>query len=241
MIVNAIRTRVFEEREDLAEFIIKHIPTLKEGSVLAVASKIVALAEGRVVDIHGKKAKEELIRAESEWALKVLPTWWLTIRDGSIGVNAGIDESNAKRGMILLPKDSFVSAALLRKQLMKHFSVRQCGIIITDSRIMPLRAGVAGVALGYAGFKGVYDYRGKKDIFGRTMEVTQINIADSLATAATFVMGEGSEQQPLSIIEDPPVQFVSSVDPSEVRMDRKHDMYRHLFALGSKRSSRRKK
>src|ERR1700733_13786835 len=123
MNVKAIRTRIFEENEDLVKFVLAHIPKLKEGSVIAVASKIVALAEGRVIEVNDLKTKEKLIRAESEWMLKVLPKWWLTVRDGTVGVNAGIDESNAKRGMILLPKDSFASAKMLRSSLLQKYKI----------------------------------------------------------------------------------------------------------------------
>ncbi len=237
-----IQTRVFKEGDDLAAFIQAHVPKLKNGSILAVASKIVALAEGRTIEVANDEEKEALIRAESEWMLNVLPKWWLTVRDGTVVVNAGIDESNVctdltrsrefgtdSKQVILLPNDCYRSAADLRKQLMKHYHIRKCGVIITDSRIMPLRAGVVGVALGYAGFKGVRDYRGTKDLFGRKMAVTQTDIADSLATAATLVMGEGAERQPLAIIEDAPVEWSDTTDRDELKMPREQDMFKHLF------------
>lgn len=235
MKVRQIKARIFKEGEDLAAFIQKHIPKLKEGTVLAIASKIVALSERRVVRVSNKKTKEALIRAESEWQEKVLPDWWLTVRDSAVVVNAGIDESNADGNSILLPKDSFAAAADLHKKLKKAYRVKQLGIVITDSRVAPLRAGVTGVALGYAGFKGVRDYRGKKDIFGRRMNVTQTNVADSLATAATLVMGEGNERQPLCVIQGAPVVFSERVNRNEVSIPPKSDMYRSLFKGTKKR------
>ena len=235
MKVKAIKTRIFKEGEDLVAFIQKHIPKLKEGAVLAIASKIVALSERRVVRVSNKKAKEALIRAESEWQEKVLPEWWLTVRDGTVVVNAGIDDSNADGNSILLPQDSFIAAENIRRELKKIFRVKKLGIVVTDSRVAPLRAGVTGVALGYAGFKGVRDYRGKKDIFGRKMAVTQTNVADSLATAATLVMGEGNERQPLCVIEDAPVEWTERVDRKETQISLKNDMYRSLFKRNKKR------
>ncbi|HEY4526272.1 MAG TPA: coenzyme F420-0:L-glutamate ligase [Candidatus Paceibacterota bacterium] len=242
MRVNPVKTRIFKEGEKLAAFVGEHIPRLEEGSILVVASKIVALAEGRTVVVENAKQKEELIRKESEWMKHVFGKWWLTVRDGTVVVNAGIDESNVRtkltrsrqfgtwpREIILLPKNAFTSAARLRKQLMKHFDISKCGVIITDSRITPLRAGVVGVALGYAGFRGVKDYRGTPDLFGRPMEVTQTDVADSLATAATLVMGEGSESQPLAVIEDAPVVWTDSVDRDELKIPRDQDMFRSLF------------
>ncbi len=235
MNVRAVKTRVFKEGDALIEFIAQHVPGIKDGSILVVASKIVALAEGAVVQLANKKAKEKLIRAESEWQEQVLPEWWLTVRDGTVVVNAGIDDSNAGGNTILLPKDSFASAQTLRKKLMKAYGVKKLGVIITDSRVAPLRAGVTGVALGYAGFKGVRDYRGKKDIFGRKLVVTQTNVADSLATAATLLMGEGSERQPLAVIENAPVAWTGRVSKGELSIPMEQDMYRSLFKPSKKR------
>lgn len=226
MRVVAARTDIFKEKDDLAPFITRHILSLNEGSILAVASKVVALSEGRTADA---KDKETLIASESTWMKKILPKWWLTVRDGVAIVNAGIDESNSRGKLILLPKDCFKAAAGLREQLQKAYGVSKLGVVITDSRVAPLRAGVTGVALGYAGFRGIRDYRGTEDIFGKELEVTQTNVADSLATAATLVMGEGAEQQPLAIIEDAPVEFTDSVDRTEVLIPIAEDMYRGLF------------
>ncbi len=226
MIVTPIRTRIFAEGEDLAAFIAEHIPQLADGSILAIASKVVALAEGRTAP---SLEKQQLIESESSWTKQILPKWWLTVRQGIAIVNAGIDESNSDGRLVLLPADCFASAERLRRALMQQFDISNLGIVITDSRVAPLRAGVTGVALGYAGVRGVRDYRGTPDIFGKTMEVTQTNVADSLATAATLVTGEGSEQQPLAIITDAPVEFVDLVDAQEALIDPAEDIYRDLF------------
>ena len=228
MDINAIKTRVFKEGEDLLSFITKNVPKLKNGSVLVVTSKIVALSEGSVVAATTPRAKDALVRAESDWQLQA-KGGKITLKDGLLMWNAGMDESNAKGNVILLPEDSFQTAARLRKALMRQFHIRNCGVIISDSRVMPLRAGVVGVALGYAGFKGVRDYRGKKDMFGRKLKFTQTDVADSLATAAALVMGEGSERQPLAVIEDAPVEFVNRVSKNELLIPMKDDMYAPLF------------
>ena len=78
------------------------------------------------------------------------------------------------------------------------------GIIITDSTTTPLRLGVTGISIGWCGFEPIYDYVGQKDIFGKILEVSKINLLDSLATTATLVMGEGKEQTPIAIIKNPP-------------------------------------
>jgi F420-0:gamma-glutamyl ligase len=94
---------------------------------------------------------------------------------------------------------------------------------------MPLRAGIVGVALGYAGFKGLRNYVGKGDIFGRKMLFSKTNVADSLATAAVLCTGEGNEQQPLCLIENPPVVFCDRIKKNEIIIDPKEDIYAPLF------------
>ena len=111
-----MKTRVFGEGEDLAQFISEHVPKLKNGSVLAVTSKVVALAEGSVVRATSSRAKEAIIRAESEWQLQA-KYGKLTLKDGLLMWNAGVDESNAKGNIILLPEDSFKSAQKLLLKL----------------------------------------------------------------------------------------------------------------------------
>ena len=228
MITKSIPTRVFKEGEDLIGFITDHIKRLKEDSIVVVTSKIVALSERRTALIENDKTKENWIRSESEFAV---PTQyvWLTIKDGMVMANAGIDESNADGKLILLPKDSFQSATFLRTGLQRHFGVKRLGILITDSRTMPLRAGVVGAALGYAGFRGIKDYRGMPDIFGRKFHFSRTNVADGLATAAVLVMGEGNEQRPLAIIENSPAEFCDSIDRKELRIDLQDDMYKPLL------------
>ena len=148
--------------------------------------------------------------------------------------NAGIDESNADGKLILLPKDCFVSAKKLRKELQKHYKVKKLGVLLTDSRLFPLRAGIVGVAVGYTGFKGVSDERGKKDLFGRKLRMTKVDIADSLATAAVLAMGEGAERKPLTVIEGAPVEFTERINRKELIIDIKDDLYRPLFGRAAK-------
>lgn len=229
MIIRPIHTRVFKEHEPLVDFILNHIKQIPEKSVLVITSKIVALAEGRVVTINSESAKEQLIRTESEWALRTKYVW-LTIKDGMVMASAGIDESNADGKLILLPKDSFKTAHALRKQLQRKFKLKNLGILITDSRTIPLRAGVTGVALGYAGFKGLRDYCGTPDIFGRPFKFSRTNVADSLATTAVFLMGEGNEQFPLALITQAPIEFCDRTNRQELHIPIQDDMYQPLFA-----------
>lgn len=229
MIVRPLKTRIFKEGEDLFAFVGRHIKTLQEKSVLVVTSKIVALSEGRTVIARGDAAKATLIRRESDVAIPTKYVW-LTIKDGMVMASAGIDESNANGKLILLPKDSFKTARFLHNKLRRKYGVRHLGVLITDSRTVPLRAGVTGVAVGYAGFRGIKDYRGMPDIFGRKFKFSRTNMADGLATAAVLTMGEGNEQQPLAIIEDAPVEFSHRINRKELYISIKEDMYCPLFS-----------
>ena len=228
MEIKAIKTRIFRENEDLLPFILKYVRKIRENSILVVTSKIVALSEARMVVYKNQRQKIALIKKEGSFALKTKNTW-MTIKNGMVMASSGIDESNANGKLMLLPKDSFQSAKILRKKLMRNFRLKNLGVLITDSGFLPFRMGAVGLALGYAGFGGVRNYIGKKDIFGRVLKFSRTDIADSLATSAVLCMGEGKEQQPLAVITDAPVIFTEKVNKKELRIKIKEDIYAPLF------------
>ena len=228
MNIQAIKTRIFREHEDLFSFIVEHLPRLRDKSVLVVTSKIAALGEGRTRDNSDPLAKVRAIRAESDWAVKTKYVW-LTLKDDMFMASAGIDESNAAGKLILLPKDSFRTASRLRRRLMRHYRIRRLGVIITDSRTIPLRAGVLGMAIGYAGLRGLRNYQTQRDIFGRKFRFTRVDIADSLAATAVLLMGEGAERQPLAVITDAPVEFADQVRRRELIIHPSQDIYKPLL------------
>ena len=97
--------------------------------------------------------------------------------------------------------------------------MKNLGIIITDSRLVPLRRGVVGIAISYFGFKPLKDLRGTPDVFGKKYEFTKVGVLNGLAAAAGVVMGEGNEQTPIGIITDIPfVEFVNR-NPSEQELE----------------------
>ena len=228
MKIQAQKTKIFKEGDDLIGFIISHIPKLSNGDILVITSKIVSLSERRTASYKSEKELEGMIKKESQFAMKTKLVW-LTIKDGMVLASAGIDKSNANGKIILLPKDSYNSAETIRKILIKYYKLKNLGIIISDSRTLPLRAGIVGIATGYAGFQGLRSYKGKKDLFGRTLNFSRTDVADSLATSAVLLMGEGDECMPLAIIKDAPVAFKSKIDRKELNIDIKEDMYRPLF------------
>lgn len=228
MKITAVKTAVFTAREDLPAFILRHLPHAADGTVLAVASKLLALWKGDIVPYQNEAQKDRLIQQESTWALKT-PLAWLSVKDGMVMTNAGIDASNANGKLLLLPRDCYTVAAQLRQDLKQAWKIKKLGLVVTDSLILPLRAGVIAGAVAYAGFKGVRDLRGKPDLFGRPLQVTLVNVADSLATAAALCMGEGSESCPLAVIEDSGVDFVDEVPRNEIKYSVENDLYTPLF------------
>lgn len=229
MIVKPIKTRRFIENEKILPFIEKYIKKVKDKSVIVITSKIIALSEGRTVVPKDEKTKEKIIKAESDFSMHTKYAW-LTIKNGVVMASAGIDESNANGKLILLPKDSFKTASLIRKALKKKLKVKNLGVLITDSRTIPFRGGICGVALGYAGFSGIKDYIKKPDLFGRRFKFSCVDVAYSLASAAVLAMGEGNERQPLAIIENAPIEFQEKVREKELHIDIKNDMYAPIVA-----------
>lgn len=228
MKITAYKTNIFKESQNLAAFINAHIPEVKEESVLAVSSKILALSLGLTQKIKTRKEFNALVKKESDYALQTAICHF-TIKSGMVMTNAGIDESNAGGKIITLPKDAYKEAAKLRAELCKIYRVKNLGIIITDSMILPLRNGVIGAAVAYSGFKGVKSYKNKKDIYGRKLRMTSVDIADTLASSATLLMGEGNEKTPLAVIENAPVVFTNKTDAREIKYPLKKDLYYPFF------------
>ncbi len=231
MEIEAIYTEVFYKGMNLVDFILKHASDrIKENSVLAITSKIVSLSEGRVVSKE-KISKKDLIKKECEHYLgEIGYGCHLTIHHGLLVPSAGIDESNsANKEYILYPKDPFLSAEKIRMAVKQKLSLKNFAIIITDSRTFPLRKGVIGVALAYSGLKAVKSLIGKKDLFGRPLRMTTINIIDGLAGGAVLLMGEGAEQCPLALIKKVSLEFTNKTDLSELKIPLEEDLYKPLL------------
>jgi len=228
MQIRAIQTSLFRERQRLLPFLNRYLPPLPNKAIVVVTSKVVALSQGRTVARTDQATKVRVIKRESSLAIRT-PHTWLTLKDGLLLPSAGVDESNARGKLVLLPLDSFGAAGRIRHYLMARRQLRHLGVIITDSRCLPLRAGTVGIALGYAGFKGLRNYVGTTDLFGRVMKISRLDVADSLATAAVLVMGEGSERQPLAVVTKAPVEWADTVQSHELKIDLKDDMYGPLL------------
>jgi len=191
------------------------------GDVFVLAQKIVSKAEGRMVDLAtvkpsteaielaGKVQKDprlvELILSESVRVVRTRPGVLIVEhRLGLVMANAGIDQSNVgspddPQRALLLPVDPDGSAAILRKRLSQSFGV-PVAVIISDSFGRAWRRGTCGVAIGVAGLPSLMDLRGAPDLFGRELQVSVTGHADEIAAAASLVMGQGAEGQPVVIV-----------------------------------------
>lgn len=188
----------------------------EDGDILLLSGKYVAMSEGRRYSLSKVKPMKDAIRLavqngsnpklteavvrESERVYRAFSGIFMAENNGLLQPNAGIDKSNVQEGSIVLyPEDPNTSALSVRLNVLTDFGVN-IGVIITDSRIYPVRKGTVGIAIGNSGIKAILDERGKKDLFGKPLKVTRRAIADQLATTAQLVMGESGESTPIVLV-----------------------------------------
>jgi len=219
--ITAVKTdRLQAGQQNLEDVVAAAVPQLGENSVLVVTSKIVSLCDSDIVE-YDQIDKEELVRLEAD---KYLPResskygHRFTIKNNTLIASAGIDESNADGVYVLWPKQVQATANRLRSFLQDHYAVNNCGVLIVDSSCTPLRRGTTGIYLAFSGFKALKNYVGTPDIFGKKMQVSHSSIAGGLAAAGVVVMGEGSEQTPLAIIEDANFVEFTDQDPTHAEL-----------------------
>lgn len=239
MKVTAYKTHKVTVGEDIFGILDTYLPTLEEGTVVAIASKIVAFCQKDVIKKEPDMEKRDLIEQEADYYLgDEYPRPFgqsISIKNFTLTASAGIDESNGNGYFILWPKNLQEITNKIWQHLREKHKVKNLGIIVTDSRVVPLRWGVIGIALSWAGFEPLHDYTGETDIFGRTMMVEKTSLIDSLATVATVTTGEGGEQKPLAVIEDLPfVKFQNRV-PTEAEIKKlqivlKDDLFEPLLS-----------
>ncbi len=237
--VIAIKTRVFlPPKDNLFSLIQESFKglRLKEKSIIVVTSKIVAIWQGRCIKIQKGVVKDDLIKQEADFYIDrdKVPQGYviLTLKNNILIPSSGIDESNANGHYILWPINSNLAAQKIYHFIKKNYKLKKFGVIISDSHCTPLKNGIMGIAIGYYGFYPLRDYRGKKDIFGRVLKMSQTNIADSVAAAAVLVMGEGKEQTPIAIVEGVNLAKFSQFDTlnnDPLVIDKNNDIYAPLI------------
>ncbi|MFN0041249.1 MAG: coenzyme F420-0:L-glutamate ligase [Burkholderiales bacterium] len=217
------------EGDDLCEIILSAAAQsgeqLASGDVLVLAQKIVSKAGGRYVNLTSvtpsPRALElsrvvekdprviELILRESTEVLRARRDVIVVVhRLGFVMANAGIDFSNVEGSegdirALLLPRDPDGECGQLRDALRQRTGA-EIGVIINDSHGRAWRNGTVGVAIGAAGIPALLDLRGKPDLFGRALRITQVGLADELASAASLLMGQSDEGTPVVLIRGLP-------------------------------------
>ena len=201
---------------------------LLDNDVLVVTQKIVSKAEGRLVPIDASDplSHKQLVEQEAVRIVRRRGDLIITeTKHGFICANSGIDLSNIERGYAaLLPIDSDKSARRIRDIIRAKHGIN-VGVIVSDTFGRPWRKGLTDVAIGIAGVAGVVDLRGTPDSLGRIMQVTEVAVADELASAAELVMGKSSGI-PVAVIRGVDAVWFRDSKISELVRPPQEDLFR---------------
>ncbi|MDW0227334.1 MAG: coenzyme F420-0:L-glutamate ligase [Nitrososphaeraceae archaeon] len=234
------------EGDDISNLILKSIKekkeSLKENDVIVITHKIVSKSEGRTIDLTkiipseeskkissrtGKDPKlVELIISQSNEIIKIQREIIITeTKHEFVCANSGIDTSNVGNSnhVVLLPVDPDKSAREIRNYI-RSKTKTNVAVIISDTFGRPFRKGQVNVAIGVAGINPIKSYIGDSDMYGNILRVTEIAIADEIASAAELVMGK-SLRVPVTIVRG---YDFSSTDASisTVTRAKKDDLFR---------------
>src|SRR5438132_1295519 len=214
-----------KEGDDIGKMIVSRIEDqgdeFKQGDIAVISQKIVSKAEGRILPLSkitpsefaetianetGKDPRQvEAVLRESRKIIRMKSGHLITeTSHGFICANAGVDQSNVgttRDSVTLLPHDSDASADRIRKTI-HQITGRKVPVIITDTFGRAWRMGQVNFAIGISGMKPIHDYRGTKDMYRRTLQVTEIAVADELASAAELVMNK-ADRVPVAILRGP--------------------------------------
>jgi coenzyme F420-0:L-glutamate ligase/coenzyme F420-1:gamma-L-glutamate ligase len=174
---------------------------LGDGDIVAVTSKVVSKAEGRIVRAADREAAitGETVRLVASVTREGRTTRIVENRQGLVMAAAGVDASNTEQGtVLLLPVDPDLSARRLRAGLQERLGSR-IGVVLTDTVGRPWRTGMVELAIGAAGVRVVDDLRGQTDSHGRVLELTVAAVADEIACAVELVTGKTSGR-PVAVV-----------------------------------------
>ncbi|NVM31024.1 MAG: coenzyme F420-0:L-glutamate ligase [Candidatus Helarchaeota archaeon] len=230
IILSPLRTPIIQKGDSVANILYEVIQelgiTIDDGDVLVIAETPVAVAEGHTLELKSvnpsEKARKlaekyqmdphvvEVVLQEADEILGGVQGVLLTIKNHTLIANAGVDLSNAPLGFVThYPKDPQKSVQLIRTFLEEKFH-KKIAVIMGDSRVQPLRRGTIGVAMAVAGMESVEDFRGRKDLYGRELQITFRALADDLVSAAQLLLGESDEGIPAVLIKGVSVQITDN-------------------------------
>ncbi|MBL8079360.1 MAG: coenzyme F420-0:L-glutamate ligase [Anaerolineales bacterium] len=221
---------------------------LMENDIIILAQKVVSKAEGRLVNLAtitpsqkaielGTKTEKdprvvELILQESNEVVRTrVGAIIVEHKLGFICANAGIDHSNVagdgnenEEYVLLLPEDPDRSARQLRAAVFQKTG-KTIGVMIIDSHGRAWRNGTVGLCIGLSGIPALIDERGWKDLFGYTLKITVVGVADELAAAASLMMGQAAEGTPAVHVRGFPYKL-SEGSLKELIRPKDQDMFR---------------
>ena len=221
---------------------------IESGDILVITQKIVSKAEGRLTNLASvepsSKAIEvgaitnkdprliELILSESREILRAVKGHIIVEHKlGFVCANAGIDHSNVEgkdkekeNWYLLLPQNPDKSARIIKKAIEKRAGC-EIGVLIIDSHGRAWRNGIVGTTIGVAGVPALVDLRGKEDIFGYKLRITQVAAVDELAASASLIMGQADEQIPVVHVRGFPYKLRNSSSKELIRK-REKDLFR---------------
>jgi coenzyme F420-0:L-glutamate ligase len=247
----AVRTRLVKAGDDLVEIVLESLKEqklqLENNDVLALTSKIVSYSEGRIAKLSdvkpSEKAKQlakkyslkpefaELILQEADRICGGVEKAVLTLKNGILTANAGIDNKNAPvNSAVLWPENPPKWAKNFRDEIKRRTGM-QVAVVIVDSGLIPLRIGTIGLALVVVGFKPIKECRGEKDLYGKPIAITRQAVGDDLASAAHLLMSEAVEKVPIVLIKNAPVDFDDGVyGPADMMMPLKECIFVNTLA-----------
>ncbi|WP_342306116.1 coenzyme F420-0:L-glutamate ligase [Methanolobus sp. ZRKC5] len=201
--------------DDIASIICERT-SIEDNDVIIIASTIVAKAEGRQFRLENITAGEaakgiankhdidpRFVQAVLDRSHEILvdyPIFLVETDNGHVCIKAGIDESNVENGYMLdLPQNSDQSAKDIGEGI-ESKAEKKVSVIITDTNGRAFKIGQTGIAVGVYKIHPIKNWKGQKDLFGNTLEVTEEAIADEIAGAANLLMGEGDGGYPVVIL-----------------------------------------
>jgi coenzyme F420-0:L-glutamate ligase/coenzyme F420-1:gamma-L-glutamate ligase len=223
----------FRPGDDLGAAVAAAAPWLQDGDVVVVTSKVVSKVEGRLVAVPADPEERDAVRRE--WvdaeAVRVLARKARTLitqnKLGIVQAASGVDASNVAGDEIaLLPVDPDASAAALRADLLARLGV-SVGVVITDTMGRAWRIGQTDAAIGSAGLAVLHRYRGQVDGQGNELVVTEVAVADEIASAADLVKGKLGAM-PVAVLRGLPIE-----DDGSTARDLARPVEEDLFRLGT--------
>ena len=238
---------IVEEGDDIGALICEAAERegvgIRDGDIVVISHIIVSRAEGRVVNLSGVVPSEfaknvaeatgkdprlvEVVLRESRSIARMGDGHLICeTKHGFVCANAGVDRSNVpgEDRVALLPEDPDASARRIRERI-RELTGRDVAVIISDTHGRPLRRGTINVAIGISGLEPIWDRRGDVDLFGYTLKVTQVAVADELASAAELAMGQADEGIPVVIIRGYPYRPSDEATARELIRPREQDLF----------------